>query len=60
MDKDLLSIQQARDLAVAARDAQRHLLAASQAEVDRICAAMVEAVAAAAERVGGMAGEEGG
>jgi acetaldehyde dehydrogenase (acetylating) len=60
MDKDLLSIQQARDLAVAARDAQRHFLTASQAEVDRICAAMVEAAAAAAERLGRMAAEETG
>ena len=43
MDNDLLSIQQARDLAVAARDAQRRFLHASQAEVDRVCAAMAEA-----------------
>lgn len=60
MDKDLLSIQQARDLAVAARDAQRQFLTASQAEVDRVCAAMVKAVAAAAERLGRMAAEETG
>ncbi|HQY91846.1 aldehyde dehydrogenase family protein, partial [Caldilinea sp.] len=60
MDKDLLSIQQARDLAVAARDAQRHFLHASQAEVDRICAAMVEAAVAAAARLGRMAVEETG
>ncbi|MFO7631401.1 MAG: hypothetical protein R6W76_02620, partial [Caldilinea sp.] len=55
MDKDLLSIQQARDLAVAARDAQRQFLHASQAEVDRICAAMVDAAVDAAERLGRMA-----
>src|SRR5690606_28177093 len=60
MDKDLLSIQQARDLAVAARDAQRQFLHASQAEVDRVSSAMVKAVAAAAERLGRMACEETG
>jgi acetaldehyde dehydrogenase (acetylating) len=60
MDNDLLSIQQARDLAVAARAAQRQFLHASQAEVDRICAAMAEAAYAAAERLGRMACEETG
>lgn len=60
MDNDLLSIQEARDLAVAAREAQRQFLRASQAEVDRICAAMAEAAAAAAERLGRMACEETG
>jgi hypothetical protein len=60
MDNDLLSIQQARDLAVAARAAQRQFLHASQAEVDRICAAMAEAAHAAAERLGRMACEETG
>ncbi len=43
MDKDLRSIQQARDLAVAAREAMRSFQFASQAQVDRICEAMVEA-----------------
>jgi acetaldehyde dehydrogenase (acetylating) len=60
MDNDLLSIQQARDLAVAARAAQRQFLHASQAEVDRICAAIAEAAYAAAERLGRMACEETG
>lgn len=60
MDNDLLSIQQARDLAVAARAAQRQFFHASQAEVDRICAAMAEAAHAAAERLGRMACEETG
>ena len=45
LDKDLLSIQEARTLAVQARDAQRKFLSASQAEVNRICAAMAQAAA---------------
>ena len=57
-DHDLQSIQEARTLAVAARDAQRQFMRASQAEVDRICAAMAEAAYAAAERLGRMAVEE--
>lgn len=60
MDNDLLSIQQARDLVVAAREAQRHFLHTSQAEVDRICAAMAEAAHAAARRLGQMACDETG
>lgn len=60
MDNDLLSIQEARDLAVAARAAQQQFLHASQADVDRICAAMAEAAHAAAERLGRMACEETG
>ena len=60
MDSDLLSIQEARDLATAARDAQRQFLHASQAEVDRICAAMAEAAYNAAERLGRLAAEETG
>jgi acetaldehyde dehydrogenase (acetylating) len=60
LDHDLQSIQEARTLAVAAREAQRRFATASQAEVDRICAAMAEAAAAAAERLGRMASEETG
>lgn len=60
MDSDLLSIQQARDLATAAREAQRQFMRASQAEVDRICAAMAEAAHAAAADLGRMATEETG
>jgi acetaldehyde dehydrogenase (acetylating) len=59
-DHDLQSIQEARSLAVAARDAQRQWAHASQAEVDRVCAAMAEAAHAAAERLGRMAVEETG
>ncbi len=59
-DNDLQSIQEARRLAEAARDAQRQFAKASQAEVDRVCAAMAEAGYAAAERLGRMASEETG
>ena len=60
VDKDLRSIQEARDLAVAARDAQRIWANASQAEVDKVCAAMAEAAFGASERLGIMASEETG
>ncbi len=59
-DHDLQSIQEARTLAVAARDAQRQFMHASQAEVDRICAAMAEAAYNASERLGRLAAEETG
>lgn len=57
-DLDLQSIQEARTLAVAAHEAQRQFLNASQLDVDQICAAMAEAGNAAAERLGRMACEE--
>src|SRR5512139_3501012 len=60
LDNDLLSIQEARTLAVQARDAQRQFLKATQAEVDRICAAMAQAAADAAVTLGKMANEETG
>ena len=59
-DHDLQSIQEARSAAVAAREAQKQFAHASQAEVDRICAAMAEAAHSAAERLGRMAAEETG
>jgi acetaldehyde dehydrogenase (acetylating) len=59
-DHDLQSIQEARSLAAQAHEAQKQFLHASQAEVDRICAAMAEAGLAAAERLGRMACEETG
>lgn len=46
LDPDLASVQQARDLAVQARAAQRAFAAATQADVDRICEAMVDAIMA--------------
>jgi len=60
LDADLLSVQQARDLAVGARDAQRQFALADQERVDRICAAMADAAFAASARLGRMAHEETG
>ncbi len=60
LDKDLVSIQEARDLAVAAREAQQKWAKASQQEVDRVCSAMAEAAFRASERLGRMANEETG
>ncbi len=60
LDNDLLSIQEARTLATQAREAQRKFLHATQAEVDRICAAMAQAAADAAVTLGHMASEETG
>jgi acetaldehyde dehydrogenase (acetylating) len=60
LDNDLLSIQEARTLATQAREAQRKFLHATQAEVDRICAAMAQAAADAAVTLGRMANEETG
>ena len=59
-DLDLQSIQEARRLAETARDAQRQFAHASQAEVDRVCAAMADAAFAASERLGRLATEETG
>ena len=60
IDKDLASIQQARDLCNQAREAMRSFQFASQEEVDRICEAMVEAAVAEAARLGQLAHEETG
>lgn len=60
MDKDLLSIQEARDLADAAYQAQLVWGHASQAEVDRVCAAMAEAAYQASGRLGQLAHDETG
>lgn len=59
-DKDLRSIQQARQMVTAAREAQQIWGTASQAEIDRVCQAMAEAAYGAAERLGRMAAEETG
>jgi len=60
LDKDLSSIQEARDLAQKAYEAWKSWGHASQAEVDRVCAAMAEVGYQAAERVGRLAQEETG
>ncbi len=60
MDKDLASIQEARDLVAAAHAAWQAWSHASQEQVDRVCAAMAEAGYQASERLGRLAQEETG
>ncbi|MEN8241187.1 MAG: aldehyde dehydrogenase family protein [Chloroflexota bacterium] len=59
-DKDLRSIQQARSMVVAAREAQKVWANATQQQVDRVCEAMADAAFGASERLGRMAAEETG
>ena len=60
MDKDLASIQEARDLVSRAYEAWKTWSRASQADVDRVCAAMAQAGFQASERLGRLAQEETG
>ncbi len=60
MDKDLSSIQEARDAVTRAYDAWKLWSRASQIEVDRVCAAMADAGYQASERLGRLAQEETG
>ena len=60
MDKDLSSIQEARDQVARAYGAWKTWSRASQEEVDRVCAAMAEAGYRASERLGRLAQEETG
>jgi acetaldehyde dehydrogenase (acetylating) len=60
LDQDLSSMQEARDLVDAAREAFKAWSQASQADVDRVCAAMAEAGYRASERLGRAAHEETG
>lgn len=60
LDKDLASIQEARDLAAAAHGAWQSWRHASQQDVDRVCAAMAEAGHAEAGRLGRLAHAETG
>ncbi len=57
-DTDLRSIQQVRDLAVAARAAQREFFHFSQAQVDKVCAAMADAAYRESARLAQMATDE--
>jgi len=59
-DKDLRSMQQAREMVLKAREAQKIWGFATQSEVDRVCQAMAEAAYGAAERLGRMAAKETG
>ncbi len=60
LDKDLSSIQEARDQIASAYQAWQAWSHASQADVDRVCAAMAEAGYQASERLGRLAQEETG
>ena len=60
VDKDLVSVQQARDLVEAAHRAQAQVAEFDQAKIDRICEAMANAALAEAARLGAMAVEETG
>lgn len=60
MDADLRSVQQARDLATASREAMRAFQFASQEQVDKICQAMVDAAMHEAARLGQLAHDETG
>ena len=60
IDHDLLSIQEARDLAARAYQAQLIWKNATQAEVDRVCAAMADAAFRASAELGQLAHDETG
>jgi acetaldehyde dehydrogenase (acetylating) len=59
-DKDLISVQMARDLVEAAHRAQAEVARFDQAKIDRICAAMSQAALRDSQRVAVMAVEETG
>ncbi|MDT4955369.1 MAG: hypothetical protein QOJ02_3507 [Acidobacteriota bacterium] len=60
VDKDLVSVQQARDLVEAAHRAQVELARFDQGKIDRICEAMAKAATREAARLGALAVEETG
>ncbi|HWO88342.1 MAG TPA: aldehyde dehydrogenase family protein [Gemmatimonadales bacterium] len=60
MDRDLASVQEARDLLARAHAAQRTFARATQAQVDRLCSAVAEAALSHAERLARAAVEETG
>jgi acetaldehyde dehydrogenase (acetylating) len=60
VDKDLVSVQQARDLIESAHEAQKVLARFDQARIDRICEVMAQAALREAERLGKLAVEETG
>ena len=59
-DKDLLSMQEVRDLVEAAKEAQKELATKSQAEVDHIVKAIADAGVRNAHRLAVMANEDTG
>jgi acetaldehyde dehydrogenase (acetylating) len=60
VDKDLVSVQQARDLVEAAHKAQAAVAEFDQAKIDRVCEAMAAAALRESARLGAMAVEETG
>lgn len=58
LDTDLFSIQQVRNLAVTARQAQREFFHFSQEQVDKVCAAMADAAYNDSMRLAQMATDE--
>src|SRR6476619_3654332 len=58
LDTDLRSIQEVRNLAVAARTAQRQFFNFSQEQVDRVCSAMADAAYKDSMRLARLAVEE--
>lgn len=60
VDKDLVSVQQARDLVEAAHRAHAQVAEFDQAKIDRICEAMARAALSEAGRLGALAVEETG
>lgn len=60
LDKDLQSVQEARDLLVKAKEAQLAFRSFTQEKVDSVVKAMVDAGYAAAEQLGKLAHEETG
>ncbi|MFN2455279.1 MAG: aldehyde dehydrogenase family protein [Pyrinomonadaceae bacterium] len=60
VDKDLVAVQQARDLVEAAHRALSQVARFDQAKIDRICEAMAKAALREAARLGAMAVEETG
>ena len=60
LDKDLLSIQEARNLAAKAKEAQLEYKHFSQQQVDKIVKAMAEAGFASSEKLAKMACDESG
>jgi acyl-CoA reductase-like NAD-dependent aldehyde dehydrogenase len=60
VDRDLVSVQQARDLIEAAHKAQAEVARFDQAKIDRICEAMAKAAMREAARLGAIAVEETG
>src|SRR3984893_5890636 len=60
VDKDLVSVQQARDLVEAAHRAQAEIARFDQAKIDRCCEAVAKAALREAARLGALAVEETG